>query len=177
MNFFLMNGNDSLPKSGSVIFQVGFSSETCLVDRLAQEVELVFHSFPEEFSCVNLAEMKHSIMTRSFVLSPLALAAVKKDDALASTPQFFSIPELPEVAVVTIPVTKDKLLYLAMSRLLTKVLDSSNCFSSKSYGFRSDRNRAAFLSEVQKIDKVYFILNFDFKKTINLVSRTKLLTK
>ena len=52
---------------------------------------------------------------------------------------------MPDFAFVPIPVPGDKLVFLALSRVLSLGLDSLSFFSSDSFGFQLDRSRADFL--------------------------------
>lgn len=103
-----------------------FSSKPCSVDRaeLIQEIEDVYEAFAEGFASVRPCEVTNAILSGSFKFSPLPMTGIPKKEVANYTYQFWSIPQLPDIAFVTVPVDTDRLVFLAFVRFLSKRLQS-----------------------------------------------------
>lgn len=93
--------------------------EKCILD-----IQNLYMTHREEYalSFEEVSEIERALRSGKFVFSPVKLIALPKEETNASFMYRYTVPELPEIALVCVPDTR---VFLALARLLIQI-----CFSS-----------------------------------------------
>ena len=110
----------------------------CSLQQLAFEVENVYNAFRCQypFGDKEVNEIKKAILTRSYVLSPLRLVVLPIEFPKSKFLHVFTIPAMPNVYFVAIAESKDALVFIALSRVLSLTLDSYGAFLEHSFALK-----------------------------------------
>lgn len=152
----------------------------CSLQQLAFEVENVYNAFRCQypFGDKEVNEIKKAILTRSYVLSPLRLVVLPIEFPKSKFLHVFTIPAMPNVYFVAIAESKDALVFIALSRVLSLTLDSYGAFLEHSFALKKKGGGInAFYDEVRNCGKVNMLLYFDLTPSLNTLSRFRLVTK
>ena len=110
----------------------GMILEKCILD-----IQNLYMTHREEYalSFEEVSEIERALRSGKCVFSPVKRIALPKEETNASFMYRYTVPELPEIALVCVPDTR---VFLALARLLIQICFSSDHFLRTNFSFRQE---------------------------------------